>query len=138
MLIHLVKIKNGVLYGDLPSPSLPHKTSPVPSGSVQMKESACPKGILNISSDVPERGAVIECYSDTDLSFDIWDNSDHCPHCGSDDVEIDIEEGYAVCLDCDRHSACVLTDDLELETYLMNNLDRFDYLGIFESDHVGQ
>jgi hypothetical protein len=120
----------------IPSPD--YTLSPVPSGSsVPMTESACPKGILNISSDVPERGAVRECHSDTDLSFEIWEDLDECPHCGSAYIEFDLEYDIAVCEDCDRHSASILTDDMELETWLMNNLDRFDEQEIIDRDRVG-
>lgn len=109
----------------------------LPAGSsVQVIESPCPKG-NPMKSDIPERGGVRERSDDCDLSFEIWEDLDECPHCGSAYIEFDLEYDIAVCEDCDRHSASILTDDMELETWLMNNMDRFDWQDIIDNDHVG-
>lgn len=69
-------------------------------------------------------------------SFDTWDNLGECPYCGSPDIEIDMD-GFYVCDDCDSRSADILTDDMELETWMINNLERFDWQEIIDKDHVG-
>jgi hypothetical protein len=71
------------------------------------------------------------------LAFDIWDSTWICPHCGSDDVEVDILNEQYVCCDCEARSASMLTDGMEDETAEINDLDRFDFLKIFEMDWVG-
>jgi hypothetical protein len=70
------------------------------------------------------------------LSFEIWERGE-CPVCGSDDIEYDLMYDCMACDKCGAFSAEILMDDMELETYLINDLDRFDYLEIFEKDRVG-
>jgi len=72
------------------------------------------------------------------LAFDIWEALDTCPYCGSDDVEIDLLTDEYVCCDCKSRSASYLSDGMEVETWLINNLDRFDYIEIFEHDRPGE
>lgn len=102
-------------------------------------ESPCAKGTR---SDIPESGGVsgsslVIAKEDCDLSFEIWEDLDECPHCGSAYIEFDLEYEIAICEDCHRHSASILTDDMEIETWLMNNMDRFDWQDIIDNDHVG-
>lgn len=77
------------------------------------------------------------CPSCNQIAFSVWEDSGVCPHCGSEDLEFDVTDGYAYCCDCRRESAAILTDDMELETWLLNNLDRFDYQDIVDQDRVG-
>jgi len=61
------------------------------------------------------------------LSYQVWDESDVCPHCGSDGIEyteeIDRIKGvckmYIECLDCDRRSAVIeeVNDEVESADY---------------------
>jgi hypothetical protein len=71
------------------------------------------------------------------LAFDIWDATWICPHCGSDEVEVDLLTDEFVCLACERRSASFLTDGMEDETVDLNDLDRFDFLALFEAERVG-
>ena len=71
------------------------------------------------------------------LAFEIWDVTETCPYCGSDDLEVDILNEQYVCCECEARSASMLTDGMEDETREINDLDRFDFLSIFEYDRVG-
>jgi len=71
------------------------------------------------------------------LSFDIWDEPEICPHCGSEDIELDLITECWVCCDCGAVSASYI-EDLEYITRKINAYDRFDCLEIFERDHPGE
>lgn len=69
------------------------------------------------------------------LSFDVWESQGVCPFCGSDDIEYDLNHDCMVCDWCGNHSAEILTDDMECETWLINDLDRFDYMEDYEREN---
>jgi hypothetical protein len=71
------------------------------------------------------------------LAFDVWDVTETCPYCGSDDLEFDVLNEQYYCCDCEARSASMLTDGMEDETWHINNLDRFDFLSLFEDERVG-
>jgi hypothetical protein len=71
------------------------------------------------------------------MSFDIWDETGNCPHCGSGDTEVYLDEEIYHCCECGRFSASYLSDGLEIETEMINNFDRFDLHDLFHSDFVG-
>lgn len=67
------------------------------------------------------------------MSFEIWERGE-CPVCGSDDIECDLLYDCMTCETCGSYSAEVLTDDMEYETFLINDLDRFDWIDICERE----
>lgn len=56
------------------------------------------------------------------LPFALWDDRGECPVCGSDEIEGDLQGDYYECLDCGAKSQPCLTDDMELESILINLL----------------
>lgn len=71
------------------------------------------------------------------LAFDVWDTLRVCPVCGSDNIEIDLFTDEYECLECLARSASFLSDGMEDETLEINDLDRFDFLELFDRERVG-
>jgi hypothetical protein len=71
------------------------------------------------------------------LAFDVWDTLRVCPFCGSDNIEVDLLTDEYVCCDCEVRSASFLTDGMEDDTWDLNDLDRFDFLALFDQERVG-
>ena len=71
------------------------------------------------------------------LPFDTWDFLGKCPHCESEEIEIDLQTDEWVCINCEQRSASFITDGLEDESWWINNMDRFDFLALFDSERVG-
>ena len=71
------------------------------------------------------------------LAFDIWGELRVCPLCGSDFLEIDLMTDEYVCGDCEARSASFLSDGMEDSTWEINDLDRFDFLALFDLEQVG-
>ena len=71
------------------------------------------------------------------MSFDIWDETGRCPHCGSGDTEVYLDEEIWHCCECGRLSASFLSDGMENETEMINDFDRYDLHDLFHRDRVG-
>jgi len=96
--------------------------------SIPAKQGASPLGSEG-SPSLRGRGTAL-------LSFDVWDSKGECPCCGSEDIEYDLGNDRLICDWCGAYSASILDNDLD--TWLMNTLDRFDYqdvYGKFDEDY---
>lgn len=109
---------------------------PVPhKGAILPPVDDCLVSVKDFSS---EAGRKIVSSSYQQLSFDTWEQEQCCPHCGYLYVEVDLDTDCAVCDECGCTSEPFEDDfDFEIETRAINDFDRFDFLELFERDHVG-